>query len=780
MKTAWKIGILTATGLGLGTWAKLRFSKKYDCGCTNENGEVKKLIGQTGEDSFLPEEPGHAWLANLKSKIAPSLLTSKEPFFKDPVWRDLARWGTKEGVIDVSDLLHPQRLYDKLRAIQEGRIKSLGIPSNLKILDSYLRDLERWGTKQGVIDVSNDERMKLAITDKIQNVARQFIKKYGEDIIEEADLSDPVKIAQKLKSVQIGRLKSVGVPSHLKKLDKYLKDLARWGTKEGVIDVSNDEDAKKKKKKLLKGISRQGKSVTKRYLEAKKKEFQTKGKKVDTKEDLLNALQKDYEVTQVTIKNTSDEEREISLWEANRSVTVSSPNPTDVEDHSVINELVVGDTIHPQGMAVNPVNQLTYIANQLSNNVSVVGTDGQLVNLVQLEPSNFPGFNSPVDVAVNTKKGSANYGTVYVIGSVSNTLSIINLNFEVIQTVDVGVRPLSISFNPVNEKLYVSNYVGNSISVIDTNTLQQEVIDTGKHPLGVGVNTQSGEVFVANSADNSISVFDKDNQPITQIDNVGQKPTNIAYHPGTQEMYVVSTETNEAIPVNAGNYQIGAPIEVGENPYEIVYNENNDFIYVASRDDDKVTVIAPDKSVRASLDLGAINNGFAINQTSNVLFTSLTTTGFINVIGYEEQSSSVIVDEDFEEKRRDFQHNPVVVKHAKFILSGNERFNVLRLREGNSTGNSAVRTISFNDYRSPQNIQNVSEVNGLEGAVIDGSNGWDFKVAPNQTITMMVYYRQFDMYNLLPETSRKSVGVEMSKGVAKNLANPHSNYNPIT
>ena len=45
---------------------------------------------------------------------------------------------------------------------------------------------------------------------------------------------------------------------------------------------------------------------------------------------------------------------------------------------------------------------------------------------------------------------------------------------------------------------------------------------------------------------------------------------------------------------------------------------------------------------------------------------------------------------------------------------------------------------------------------------------------------MMVYYRQFDMYNLLPETSRKSVGVEMSKGVAKNLANPHSNYNPIT
>ncbi|MDN5201237.1 YncE family protein [Fulvivirgaceae bacterium BMA10] len=696
MKTAWRIGILTATGMGLGTWVKLRFSRKDDCGCSNEKQEVhpdriKKLIGQAKQAGVPPEEPSHDWLANLKSAIAPSLLDRKEQFLQN-----LARWGTREGIIEVSDLLHPKRLYDKLKTIREGRIESLGTPSNLKMLDSYLRDLERWGTK------------------------------------------------------------------------------------EGIIDVSNDEDVKKKKKKLLKSISRQGKSVTKRYLKAKKKEFQKQGKKVDTKEQLLNALQKDYEVTQINIRNISAKERIVSLWEANRSIAVSPPNPTDVEDHKVTGKLVVSNTIHPQGMVVNPANQFTYIANQLSNNVSVVSTEGQLIRLVQLEPSNFPGFNSPVAIAVNTKLGSDNYGKVYVIGSVSNTLSIIDLNFKVSQTLAVGVRPLSIAFNPVNEKLYVSNYVGNSVSVIDSNTLQQEVIKTGTHPLGVGVNTRSGEVFIANSADNSISIFDKDNLAVTQIENVGQKPSNIAYHPGTQEMFVVSTNSNEVIPINAGNYQKGLPVAVGNNPYEIVYNKNNDFIYVASRDDDKVTVIAPNKTVRAILDLGAINNGFAINQTSNVLFTSSTSTGFINVIGYKEQSSSVIVDEGFEEKRRDFQHNPVVVKHVRFILSGNERFNVMRLTESNSTGNSTIRTISFSDYRSPQNIQNVSEVNGLEGAVIDGSNGWGFKIAPNQTITMMVYYRQFDMYNLLPETSRKSMGVEMSKGVSRNLSDPHSNYNPIT
>lgn len=689
MNQGWKIGLLTAMGLGLGTCAKLFYpqkkaKKKAGCGC-KQTDVVKKTIGGASEDGYDDKA-----LIKLKSHIAPSLLARQEQFIKD-----LARWGTKEGIIDVADLLYPQRIYNKLKAIQEGRIASFQTPANLKLLDRYIIDLERWGTEQG------------------------------------------------------------------------------------VIDVSNDEGARKKEKNRLKKMARQGQSVTRRYLKAKKQEFKKQGKPIANREQLLAALQKDYEVTQVTIQNRSNEERPVALWEANKAVAVSPPKLDDVEDHELTESITLQNALHPQGMAFNSANGFIYVANQLSNNVSVLDHEGQLVKLIQLEPSNFPGLNSPVDIAVNTRKESEHYGKVYVIGSVSNTLSIIDQSFEVEQVVNVGVRPLGVAFNPQNEKVYVSNYVDNTLSVIDANSFIQEIINVGKHPLGVGVHPQSGEVWVANSGDHSIHIFDQDNNLLTQINEVGQQPSQMAYHLGIQQMFVVATESNEVIPIQVDTYEKEPAIAVGNKPSRILFNPNNDFIYVANKGNNRITVIHADHSVRATLDLGLINNGFTLDPNNNVLFTSVASSNSIGVIGYKAQSSLVVVDEDLDEKRRDFQQNPVVVKHARFILSGNDRFNVLRLREGNATGNSTVRTLSFNDFYSPQMRQNVSEVNGLEGAVIDGANGWEFMVAPQQTVTMMVYYRQFDLYNLLPEKARESIGAEMSKGISRQLSDPNSNYNPI-
>ncbi len=660
MKTIWKIGLLTATGIGLGMLAKLR-SSNSDCGCGDHKGEVKRTVGHAGEDCFLPGE-----LTQMKSEIAPKLLRRREQFLKD-----LAKWGTKEGIIDVSDLLLDRR-----------------------------------------------------------------------------------KLLTKLKAIQKGRIASVGESSHLKKLDRYIKDLEKWGTREGVIDVSNDEKAKKKKERLLSGISKQGRSVTQRF----KKKAQTP--RQSTK------LHKAYEVTQVNIQNTSNKERTVSIWEANRSTPVSLPTPEDVQDLSVVNQTVVENTIHPQGMVFNPANQLIYIANQLTNNVSVVGPGGQLVRVIQLEPSNFPGFNSPVDLTVNTVAESPNFGKVYVVGSVSNTLSIIDLDFRVSESIPVGVRPLSVAFNPATEKVYVTNYVDHSLSIIDTQTLQQEVIDTGKNPLGVAVNPLTGDVYVVNSVDRSVSIIDQFNQLVFLIENAGTRPTHVVFHPKTEQIYVVSTGSDEVIPVNTLDFQVGRPIPVGKSPSRALYNESNDFIYVANREDNSVSVIDTEGQERATIPV-KVNNGLALNVTGDLLFTSATGTGTISFVGFTGENSAVIIDGDYEEKRRDFQHNPALVKQVKFILSGEERFNVLKMRDGSATGTASIRSVSFGDYRSPQNFQNVSEVDAFEGAIIDGSNGWEFKIAPLQSITMMVYYHQFDMYTFLPEKARKSVGVEMGNGIPK-------------
>ena len=614
-------------------------------------------------------------------------------------------------------------------------------------------DLEKWGTRQGVIDVSEN--------------------------------LDKSKVLKRLARVHTGRLKLLGKPGHLKTRDPYLKDLQRFGTRQGVIDVSNNEAAEKKKKEVLKGFAKQGSKLTSQYLNAKREDHQRRNKKVD-KAGSYSSLLKDYDVTQVTIRNVSDEPQPVSLWQANRTVSFTI-DPSNVEDHEVSNEVILQNVVHPQGVAFNPVNGYIYVANQLTNNVSVLSTSGELIQLIQLEPSGFPGFNSPVDVSVNTNAESPAYGNAYVVGSVSNTISVIGLNLEVSQVVEVGKRPLASSFNPVNDLLYVTNFVDGSLSVINTLTLDVVTFDIGDQPLGIGINTLNGDVYVSISGEDRISVLTKDpitlpldNSPvIADILNVGVKPSNLAFHPVTNEMFVVATGSNEVIPINTTTFEKGDPVPVGPNPYAISYHPGNDFIYVGCRDNDEVSIINQNKEVIANLNLGALNNGLAVDGVTHQLFTSNTTSNSLKIIGYSSTNSNLIFDEDLEEKNRNFQHNPAIVKHVRFILNGDEQLSTLKLREGSATGSSTIRTVSFGDYRSPQNFSNVAEVSDMEGAVIDGSNGWEFTLPPNQTLTIMTYYQQFDMYDLLPEHARKSIGVEMSKGVSSRLTNPNSNYNPL-
>ncbi|MCB0541509.1 MAG: YncE family protein, partial [Bacteroidetes bacterium] len=56
----------------------------------------------------------------------------------------------------------------------------------------------------------------------------------------------------------------------------------------------------------------------------------------------------------------------------------------------------------------------------------------------------------------------------------------------------------------------------------------------------------------------------------------------------------------------------------------------------------------------------------------------------------------------------------------------------------------------FNNYKSPQNYLDVAEVTAVRGDVIDGKSTWEFKIAPGQTITILVYYKQLQFKYLIP------------------------------
>jgi len=569
-------------------------------------------------------------------------------------------------------------------------------------------------------------------------------------------------------SVSNGRIQAALTPLNERKKVQFLKDLKRYGTKQGVIDVSNDELAKKQKKRTAKNMLATGKNITR---SAFPKIIQKTHKEQPTRYSAFYKwLLKEFNKTQITITNTSTEERVISLWGMNKGLSVSPPLPTDVEDHEISYAVDYSDPIfttgdspaHPQGIAINPANGLAYVANQLSNNVSVIDSTGQLVSLIELQPSLMPGFNSPVAIAVNSNTASPNYGKVYVVGSVSNTVSVIDLSHNVTNSIVVGVRPIDIAFNPINDKLYVANLFSDDVTVINTNTENvSTTLAVGTDPLGVGINPITGEIYVANSSDDTVSVFDVTDNLTTIIAGVGTTPVSITYHPVNEEIYVVATGSNEVYPIEANTHNLLPPIATGNSPYKSVFNTNNNYLYVGNRADETFTVIAPDKSIRNTISKGNVNIGFAISQADNQIFISDTSADQVNLIGYATQSSSITISEDYAHKSQNFLYNPAIVKHTKWVMSGEERFKVLHFVEETPTGTRTTTPISHENYKSPQNFLNVSELTDLEGTVIDGKTSWGFKIAGLQTITLLVYFKQFESYRTMSgdnyQVSSKSI-----------------------
>lgn len=592
--------------------------------------------------------------------------------------------------------------------------KNLRTVLNLdKKSESYEKDLKRFGTRIKVIDVADD-----AIPNK-----------HFKEVL---PLKRPAK------------------PTNERYNEKYEKDLKRFGTHQGVINVSNDDPAKRKKKKPF--PTDFSKAVYKAMM-SKWKPREVTPFSVNPYSDIFREFPK----AQVTIQNKSTEEKEVVLWGANQSVGVSPPAPGDVQDHTIVAQISTPAGVHPQGIVVNSANQLVYIANQLSGTITVLDSGNQVVKVIQLQPT-FPGFTSPVALAVNTKSTSSKYGFVYVVCSVANTLAVIDLALNVTATIPVGIRPVAVAFNPVNLRVYVANLASDNLSVIDAEALTEILISplpTGQDPIGIGVDPINGDIYTANSLDNSITVYDSTNAFVTTIPAVGQRPVSITYNPANNSMYAVATNNNFVYQIETLTHTIVGTIATGSKPYNSFFDSYNGFLYVQNRDDNTFTIIRPDNRKIDGLSFGEQNIGGAFNSFNNSIYVSDTSNNTINVIGYLQVSSTISINSDYGEMREELQSNPAVIQHAKFVVTGLERLNSFRVNKFTPTGSIKSKPISFELYASPQSKLNVAEVTELAGTVIDGKMNWRFKLPGLHTVSILIWYRQFEVREILSPTNHK-------------------------
>jgi YVTN family beta-propeller protein len=93
--------------------------------------------------------------------------------------------------------------------------------------------------------------------------------------------------------------------------------------------------------------------------------------------------------------------------------------------------------------------------------------------------------------------------------------------------------PVALAFSPNGKRLYSVNQSSNNVSVIDTTTTPMTLVDTiavGIRPVSADVTQDGKYVYVVNAGSNSVSVIDTTKTPNTVVDviPVGNSPSRIA------------------------------------------------------------------------------------------------------------------------------------------------------------------------------------------------------------------------------------------------------------
>lgn len=490
-------------------------------------------------------------------------------------------------------------------------------------------------------------------------------------------------------------------------------------------------------------------------------------------------LQKDNEVTQITVTNHTDDIRRVCLWGANNCEPLTDPLFIGSEGNVTVN---VGS--HPQGLVYNSANDLFYAVNQLDDSVSVINISGEIVDTINFgvggNPSfiqnALPGSISPSAITVNTNENSDEYGIIAVACSVSNEVVFINPENNIARRIGVDNRPTDIVYNPVDNCYYTTNLVAGTISKL-CEVRRQNNLPRIEQVRNIGVNPNNGDLYVYDLNEGLLNAYDVSGNYKGSLGSVQEESVSFDYHPPSGKVYVLLETTGNVLIVNPKSFKTEQKLRLSEASDAIAFNPHNQLIYIGNSKNRTITRINAKHQIVDTIKAQGFSSGIAFSSKENILAVSDASNDTVTIEG-NTLSPTVTVNDEYFEYREDFQHNPTLISHLKIVASGDDRINALQRIERSITGKETCRTLSLSNYQSPQNFSNISEVFDMDGDIVDGHTIWCFKINPKQVVTFLMYHKQFEMYNVLPEKSRISTGVQMSKGIPASWLEYNENEPP--
>ncbi|WLR42471.1 beta-propeller fold lactonase family protein [Bacillus carboniphilus] len=285
------------------------------------------------------------------------------------------------------------------------------------------------------------------------------------------------------------------------------------------------------------------------------------------------------------------------------------------------------------GVTTVVCSSVLYVTNSITNNVSVIDTNTNMV------VDTITGFSNPDGIVVNSKTN-----LVYVYNFVlaqDDALSIIDATTNVIVntvTDGRGVGQFGIAINESENLLYLASNDDISSYLIILDTISNQIIGTTTVPpdaTGVAVDIQRNLIYVTSDTSGIVSVIDGDiGFVVTATVNVGGSPQGISVNELENKIYVATGGPNNLVSVINGNsYVVNATITVGDNPVGIAFNEENNQIYVSNIVSSNISVIDGGLDiVTFTITGGEQPTVITIDEDSNIVYVINQATNNISVI----------------------------------------------------------------------------------------------------------------------------------------------------
>lgn len=222
---------------------------------------------------------------------------------------------------------------------------------------------------------------------------------------------------------------------------------------------------------------------------------------------------------------------------------------------------------------------------------------------------------------------------IYIANLISDNVSVIDGSTnEIITTISVGDGPGNIVVNSITNRIYTSNFKDANVSVIDG--ANNQVIDTiivGDRPERVVVNPNINRIYLFNnsgsitdshgtiSSSGTVVVIDGSNNQVIDTTVTETKISGIGINTETNRIYVSLSKS--ILVINGLNNQAIDTIELDFSPGSISVNSTTNLIYITN--EDKVIVIdGSNNEVIFTVNLMDSVENIAVNPVTNRIYVT--------------------------------------------------------------------------------------------------------------------------------------------------------------